>query len=204
MVNLRTLDQVLGAEIRQRREGAGLQQDTLASLARNAGLDWGQSTISAIEAGRRQVSIGELAVFARVFSEATGRADEVAAGALLPRRAEWVLLAPNVRGWLPAIRAIYGAPVADVLYSLDGPGRAIVPDRGLPAVNETDRKVARALRVTPEAVAVTAVRLWGRTLAEERDARLGDPAATAQKRGRVTRQLMAEVKPTLTRRRKKR
>jgi transcriptional regulator with XRE-family HTH domain len=197
MAKMRTLDEVLGAEIQRRRQAAGLKQDELALHLRRHGLDWGQATISAIEAGRRQVSLGELTMLASAFSERP-------VGGLLPADNIWVRIAPNVEAWLPAVRAWYGAPVEDIIYGPDAPASPFRATERVPAISQSDRKAARAMPgVSPARVSAAAIELWGRSLADERDARLGDPSATAQKRGRVTRQLIAELEPILTRRRKK-
>jgi hypothetical protein len=71
------------------------------------------------------------------------------------------------------------------------------------AHGETERKAARALHVDdPAEVAVAALKLWGRSLTQERDARVVDAAApdasprTLQAlRGHVTRHLLEEIEP---------
>jgi hypothetical protein len=71
------------------------------------------------------------------------------------------------------------------------------------AHGETERKAARTLHVDdPAEVAVAALRLWGRSLTQERDARVVDAAApdasprTLQAlRGHVTRHLLEEIEP---------
>jgi hypothetical protein len=71
------------------------------------------------------------------------------------------------------------------------------------AHGETERKAARTLHIDdPAEVAVAALRLWGRSLTQERDARVVDAAApdasprTLQAlRGHVTRHLLEEIEP---------
>ncbi|MEB4208754.1 hypothetical protein [Mycobacterium sp. 94-17] len=61
---------------------------------------------------------------------------------------------------------------------------------------EAERRMAKALGVEPFVVEYAAAYLWGRTVSDERDARVaGD--ASPQKRGRVTRQLQAELRAVL-------
>jgi transcriptional regulator with XRE-family HTH domain len=200
MAKMRTLDEVIGAEIARRREAAGLRQDDLVQRARRAGLDWQQPTVSAIEAGRRQISLGEAIALAAVLRN---DADPlVGTPDLLPSRDEWVELADNVVGWLPAARLILGGGRGPDLPP-NAPTTVIHPDQAIPAIDEADRKASRALSVTPVAVAAAAARLWGHSLAEERDRLIGDAAATPQKRGRVTRQLLKELK-SIVRQRKRR
>lgn len=66
-------------------------------------------------------------------------------------------------------------------------------------VDDDTRKAAKRLGVTAEQVGAAAQRLWGQTLALERDDRLGDieglPARTVQaRRGHVTRRLISELR----------
>jgi len=61
----------------------------------------------------------------------------------------------------------------------------------------TEDRVARRLEVSRDRLAATSFRLWdGRTFGEERDRRAGSDA-NAQKRGRVTRELRAELEEAL-------
>lgn len=59
--------------------------------------------------------------------------------------------------------------------------------------DEAVQKLARAMDRPALDVAVRARRLWGRSLVEERAARIGEAPATAQKLGHVTRQLRREL-----------
>lgn len=62
----------------------------------------------------------------------------------------------------------------------------------------TEDRIAQRLKISRDRLAATSFRLWdGRTFGEERDRRAG-PAANAQKRGRVTRELRAELEKALT------
>jgi hypothetical protein len=61
----------------------------------------------------------------------------------------------------------------------------------------TEDRIAQRLRVSRDRLAATSFRLWdGRTFGEERDRRAG-PDANPQKRGRVTRELRAELEKAL-------
>ena len=61
---------------------------------------------------------------------------------------------------------------------------------------EAELKMARALGVDRWLVDLASAARWGRTLAAERDDRAGTDA-NAQKRGRITRELKAELEATL-------
>lgn len=143
---------------------------------------------------------------------------------LIPDVDEWVLLTPGVEANLRSVRKFYGprgektgmatrhaqtkiTRVSKVVIALTGVAAtgavgSVTKAGGRPPTSPSaDRKAAQTLGVTPEAVNAAARALWGHGLAAERDRRIGDPAATAQKRGRVTRQLIAELKHTIKPRR---
>ncbi len=86
-----------------------------------------------------------------------------------------------------ALRALLsGAPAqAPVIGSIADP-------RLQPGWGKADDRLVAELDALPEEVRAATRELYGRTATEERDARAGE-GATAQKRGRVTRHLVAEV-----------
>ena len=61
---------------------------------------------------------------------------------------------------------------------------------------EAEERAAKSLDVELYEVAAASAYLWGKTLSDERDARAGE-GASAQKRGRITRQLMDELRTAL-------
>jgi hypothetical protein len=61
----------------------------------------------------------------------------------------------------------------------------------------TDQRVAASLGLNTEQLCDAAVQLWGTVFSAERDRRAG-PDANPQKRGRVTRELKAELKESFT------
>jgi len=168
----------------------------VAVAAQQFGLAWGQATVSAIEAGRRGVSVGELALLPSILERAGITTTRLTISELIPGDPTTsASLAPGATLPLATIRALFGQG-STVLMPLSG----ALTLTGHGAITEVDRRVARALKVSPEAVAQAALRAWGRPLHSERDARVNDLAASAQKRGRVTRQLLRELKPTIRRR----
>lgn len=61
---------------------------------------------------------------------------------------------------------------------------------------ETEARIAKALGKPASVIAEVSAHLWGRTLSAERDRRAGENA-NAQDRGRITRQLRAEIQAVL-------
>ena len=60
----------------------------------------------------------------------------------------------------------------------------------------TEYRLAQRLGIGPDFLAAKSFNLWGRTFSEERDRRAG-PKANQQKRGRVSRELRAELEKAL-------
>jgi hypothetical protein len=72
------------------------------------------------------------------------------------------------------------------------------------ARGEAEQKAARRLAVDPHDLAIVAFAQWGRSLTEERDARVAalsdistTPRTTQARRGHVTRLLLDELEPKL-------
>jgi transcriptional regulator with XRE-family HTH domain len=201
MTKRRTLEQAIGGEIRRRREDAGARQEALAFAAQGFGLNWTQPTVAAIENGRRALSLGEAGLLGMIATFA-GLSPRLRLLDFIPDTDEQVIVAPGHEAQLKKIRWLYGT--LDEQEGIRGDHQAV---RVEPIITEADRKAARALRVNPETVRWAAFQLWGHGLVEERDRLVADPAATAQKRGRVTRGLVARLrarikagKPRTTRR----
>jgi transcriptional regulator with XRE-family HTH domain len=188
MAKRRTLEQAIGEELKRLREAAGVRQEAVAFAAQRFGLNWTQPTVAAIENGRRSLSLGEAGMLGSIaFWSGIARPPRRLLD-FIPDTDEWVILAPGHEAPLRSIRWLYGTyEEQEAAPGYGGPSR----DAGI--ITETDRKAARVLRVAPERVAQAAIELWNRGLAEERDRLVGDPAASAQKRGRVTRGLVRQL-----------
>lgn len=209
-----TLQEVISRRLREVRAPA-LRQDDLAAGMRRYGFNWTGATVAAIETGRRNVSLEEATALPLVLGcELTDL--------LLDKDIPKVAL--NERGAVlrEAIAAIYTHEVAEApddelkaLLRADRPDldedvelarkEAGLRDEGMIGVwigearrQEAERKAARALKVSTSHVAAYALRLWGRSLTEERDARLVDTdyvAASEQAvKGHITRQLLTEMR----------
>lgn len=188
---------MIGREVKRLREAAGLTQDRLAIAAQAFGLDWGQAIISAIEVGRRDLSFGEINLLPHLLIAAGATAGPLHFLDLLPDTDEQVRLAGHAQASLKAVRNQGARLQARVALTMTARGDLWT------GISEADRKAARALHTSPTTISEAARALWGRELAEERDRRIADPGASAQKRGRITRMLLRELKPRLARRRRK-
>lgn len=175
----------------------------MSRAARGLGLSWDRSRVGALERGEKAISPEELALLPRVLAEATG--NDVALGDLIPDDAT-IRLSDAVTVSGQSLRATYagttlGPRPADrvPIEDFERAVRERFPDLPFRVMGEAEQKVAARLGVTPGAVADTAVRLWGHSLAVERDRIVDErhPDASADRRralrGRVTRQLVAQI-----------
>ncbi|MEU6344450.1 hypothetical protein ABZ883_26280 [Streptomyces sp. NPDC046977] len=68
----RPLVAIIGERMKQFREDRGLRQSDIAAAAAECGLSWGRSSVAALEAGTRNLSIGELFMLPWVVFTAGG------------------------------------------------------------------------------------------------------------------------------------
>jgi hypothetical protein len=215
----RSLRDVLAAGLKEARQRQGLRQEDAASRAQRVGLtSWIRGTVAQAEVGARKFAIEEVLLLALAYE--TTLADLIAGN-----DADLVELSPEARLPVGTVRALLSGQSPRELpgVSRDGgeametgrfprplaeAGRFGIGERDLlarpvGATGEADRHAARKLGVSPEIVAETARRLWGRSLSEERDHRLtghgSDLTARSKQaqRGHITRELLTELEREL-------
>jgi transcriptional regulator with XRE-family HTH domain len=171
---------IFGARVRELREAAGITQDQLARAISRAGLTWSRARLGQVEAGEGAPDLAAMVAVAAALTELSGK----------PVRLADLLPDSGVSQELALLRdALSGAPVrrpTPVIGNLPDP-------RHFPGWGQVEDRVASDLGIGSEAIVLAAaVRLYGRTGSEERDARAGD-GASPQKRGRVSRIVIAEL-----------
>jgi len=206
----------LGHRLRQVREANGKTAAQVAARSKYLGLSWDRSTVAKIELGQRQVTAAELLLMTHLygvpasdllptedvrFNEAVTASPAGLTGALTtkPGRGTWHFdgLAEAVQQALERLRPGMEAtqkrlPGADFFTIAEAAGHV---------KDEVTAKAARRLGATAEEVATAAQQLWGRGVAEERDARVEamGPVETARarqaRRGHTTRALLDELAP---------
>jgi len=199
-----TLDEVVGRNLRRLREAAGLTADEVASAIRLRGLPWSRSVITTVENGRKTLDLGEFVILASYFGS-----DELLAGS------GSVLVTSEREGSLGAVRSVLAGQSQEARPSRPSRLPALPPGltdaladlnrrRIESEQNDAEQKAARKLGETAERVATFAFNLWGHSLTDERERRARDranpdaPPRTLQAvRGRVTRELVAELEPVL-------
>ena len=209
----RVLAAALGKELQAFRAARVLRQDDVARSARRVGLPWTRMVVRALEAGRRELSIDEFALLPLVL-------ERLGAG----ETTVWLESGPDVvRLRVPhLLERDYlhdrGPETPNPFTELVVRSRRVWPEVRLldveaayaAAGGDLEQKVGRRLRLDPTFVALAARRAWGRSLTEERDARVATqaPAETAPRalqgiRGHVTRALLTELEPRLIEARKR-
>jgi len=194
----RTIEQVIGSELKRLREQAGVRQEVVALVAQRLDLDWGQPTVSAIEAGRRDLSVSELVLLPSILRAAGLSTTALQLRDLIPNTNEPLRLAGATCAMARALLRPRAAA-----EDKGKPPATLAPAAGRAGTSEADRKAARKLHTEPAAIVTAAQKLWGRGLADERDARIGDALTTLSPRslqglrGRVTLALVRELRPVL-------
>lgn len=202
-----TLGEAVGQQIREQREDADVTQEAIAASARNTGLrHWVRATVAQLELGSRDLTSIELLLMPVVLY---GVGIRIELADLLPADANIEVRAHHRSGEVPH-RTYVAAKTLQRIAS--GEARAAIKEmttdhldrvaRDAPDVlaGETEQRAANRLGVTVRALRQTAMRLWRRTLAEERERRLVerdtagmDSRKLQAMRGHITRQLLAEI-----------
>lgn len=217
------LPEVLGANCKRIRTAAGLTQDELARYARTFGLRWNAAKVGDFEAGRSAPTFATVLVVSKALHFAVRNAaarsgdlgvsvrlsellrgdgevrlnDESALpAALLAGVCEgqsWSMAPWHIEASTPGLETKSSAAFDVELYG----------DRGLSAIGRillrsglTEERLARRLGIELERLSDISHLLWGSTFSDERDRRAG-PDANQQKKGRVSRELRAELEREL-------
>ncbi len=192
--NERTLEEVVGRNLRGIRAQLELSQDEIAASARRVGLPWSRSSVTAVEAGTKTLDLGEVVLASLAL--AVSVADLLAGGGS-------VRLSERSSISLPVLRAVLAGkelpPGQHALKVLPESNRELAATA---AAGEAEQKAARKIGVDAQVLTAAAIRLWGHSLTVERDARLGNVGSKSTRsiqalRGRVTRNLLEELEPAL-------
>jgi transcriptional regulator with XRE-family HTH domain len=213
-----SLAQVVGRNCQRIRAENGLTQNDLARYGREVGLRWNAAKVGDFEKGRSTPTFATvlavtLALQMAIDDVATRRASS-------PTSPEVKLadLVGNLHGFVAvndgldvAVTELAAVCSGDT-FEVGGPGisnrpvsraderigatakaeltediRAVLQRSGLP-----EDRLAQRLRISAARLATESFRLWQNTFSEERDRRAG-PGANQQKRGRVSRELRAQL-----------
>ncbi len=217
-----TVRSVVGENVRRWREEAGASQDDLATKARAVGLRWTRSKVAALERGEKSIGVEDLVLLAEAIGgsgEPATVADLLAGEGSVRLSDQRVLYRESLRRFLSGApvsvlvkdvpggierrrEAMKSAPAMfDRMVQLAGPEtEGHLAEHAEKHAGEAEERAGRALGLNKIEVAYLSVGLWGCTLAEERDRRVGGdvPAASrSARRGRETRKLINELRVRL-------
>jgi hypothetical protein len=215
----------LGAKLLREREGHGVSQEALALAARDCGLSWSRATVAALESlpQRRRFTLGELILLPAIFQLAFGGEIEPLGAVLRDLGRVQLGQGTIADGEALELLVAKGLVKHDSLRTPAGerwkrfwerartqkyePGPDL-PDVPMPLlvaaaadhVMEAIEKGARRIGVKPIALAVACRERFGRSLAEERDARVSEAGEVSARtlqalRGHATRAILEEVGP---------
>lgn len=207
----RPIREIIGHNVRAIRNEHNVTADELGRELRHYGMKWNANRVSELERGQKAVGIPELVMLSLALSSLTGR--NITPGGLLNsgdpvELVEGVTLQDNalrrviegddelksgdVVGGIEAINAVISNSLeglrnipANVPF---GQVRQAVKDRSL-----ADRRAARKLGWSEEEFLRRCLAQWGHMLSVETERRAGSDA-NAQRRGRITRELIDELK----------
>jgi DNA-binding transcriptional regulator YiaG len=194
---------VVGWNCRRIRTAADVSKNELAKYARSVGLRWTTSKVGDFETGRSAPTFSTVLAVPLALSRATGRNVTLADLVATPDGVAVVVTDKLVRIGAKVAAVTRGKPwpasddedmFASLLTDIDA--RLSIADiRRRSGLDE--ERLAKRLGIDADLLAAESLRLWRRAFSDERDRRAG-PDANAQKRGRVSRLLQAELEEALT------
>lgn len=217
---MRTVTQVIGANMRQLRERRAKVLHDVATSARELGLTWDASAVSRIETGKRDLSLEEFLALPLVMSVALN--EVVSLVDLLemdPEQRIFIksfdqetfvlpLFAMLAEPWLAFVKLTHRDTAGETIQAhlqekMTKVHTARAPDEDPSTLRET-YEIAGELGVKPGEVTAACQALWGENtflLSWEREKRLSNsgadlssPTTVRTLRGHISRQLRAELR----------
>lgn len=218
-----SLAQVVGRNVRRLREAHDVKLEDIARSAQALGLRWNTARVSRIDRGEGNITLETALILALILTDVT--ATNVSLGALLESD-EPIELAPRATLTVGTAQALARGdrivtyrdglveggeileagvlPIAQAHESYNEilrpvgvtPERTNALNEGRAAWSLADERNARKLGLSDAEFLAWSVRLWGRLMSQETEARAPE-GATAQKKGRITRDLMDDLRQQL-------
>ena len=200
-----SVGQIVGQNLSRLRERERLTQaDLTKRIFDRTGERWTRAQLSTLENGKREsITLEELLVLAHTFG--VRLADLFDSGVIVVAAGDEDLarnFLVNAGDFLVTLEGIRAALEGGPVRAFARPDTARKVKTWLASQVEADKAVAERLGLDVKTVVDAAVTMWGHTLTEERDARLGDtgelPPRTLQaKRGAMTRVLTGQIEAHL-------
>jgi hypothetical protein len=212
-----TLAEVAGRNAKQIRGKATLEQ--MAKAARHYGLPWTIGRVGSFESGQVSPRLDTLIAVCAALHAVTGRPEGVALTDLFEGAGQVAVSDQLTMNRTKLCKVLSGEPVKIAAAKrererMENIGAAAEADyrswqpvlrkkddlrlrlRVLADFADSDRALARSLKITEGHAAAAMAYCWGRTFVAERNRRAGADA-NAQRRGHVSRELKAELKEVL-------
>ena len=209
-----SLQTVLTDNMRRIRNERGLLQEDVAMAARWAGLMWSSVTVTQIESGARQLSLDEVLLLPLILrcsltdllkTERDNEPVRLGYNTILDASTVRKLVAengprlsPDEVPMLPGLERPLDPKIKSAVGHawLEGTLLAYLLVRE-GARGEAERKAAQTLKISAPLITAYALRLWGRSLTEERDGRAVEHLLKGKElravRGHITRTLLREI-----------
>lgn len=208
------LQTVITENMRRIRAERGLLQEDIAMAARWVGLMWSSVTVTQIESGSRQLNLDEVLLLPLVLKcsfkdllKTEKDSDRIQLGYNTVLEASTVRALVAEKG--PRLSPDEIPMLPGLEPTLDPKIKAAVQDAWLErtllsyllvregARGEAERKAAQTLKISAPLITAYALRLWGRSLTEERDGRAVEHIVKGKElravRGHITRALLREI-----------
>jgi transcriptional regulator with XRE-family HTH domain len=213
-----TLSEVAGQSARSIRLDAGLTLEQVAHAARYYGLKWPANKVNDFESGRVGASLATLYALAAALTDVTEQ--PVTLADLFTAQGHVVINERLTVDVSKVAAALSGSPVEATISELTGErerAKAAAAELRVrqeswpPALqrvthgryratlaefSDSDARLARSLGVDRGTAAAAMAVTWGKTFVARRD-ELAGPDANAQKRGRIARELKAELRKAI-------
>ena len=211
------LQTVIGLNAREFRHRAGLTLDQVSAAARRRGLKWSESRVADFEAGRVAPNLTTLLAVCLALNDAgcSEASLPLLVKYIVPVKINDALSLMDV----DVVRLLAGQPVngPEPMDPADSDAAEILGwnrtpferrlsqrlDADLPTfariastAGATEARISKSLGISSPLLAHLSAALWSRSFSEERDRRAGDDV-NAQKRGRVSRDMQAELRAAI-------
>lgn len=200
----KSVAELAGARARELRGNSTLED--VATAARSYGLRWSTGSVSDFESGRTAPNLSTLLVVAAALGDITGKpvplTDLFPGGGFVAINDSLSIAASKLRAALsgqpPRLMALKPPPSAAALRRAQAAATLVATGKPAGAVavlqnfRESDARMCKNIGVSLDDGAAAMAKLWGQPFTAQRD-QLAGPDANPQRRGRVSRQLKAEL-----------
>lgn len=208
------LQSVITDNMRRIRRERGVLQEDVAMAARWVGVMWSSTTVAQIESGTRQLSLDEFLLLPLILHCKIGDLLAVEDQNQPVKLGYNTILDPEAVAELvsskgPQLKDDQIPMLPGLEEKLDPKIKEAISFSGLEptllsylkvregARGEAERKAAQTLKFSAVEITALAIRLWSRSLTEERDARAQEQASEGKEkravRGHITRALLQEI-----------